>query len=206
MKKFIGLFTLLLTFNLITITFASPESNPPVPRGLKPIVIEGVGISSLPAGIDFTTAIGTETMKNIETQYDLISSGNDSHYARLIIYKDTRDLGPALALVDMVEFKPELVTLMSNMGQKLISQKLAENGAKLIEWLPVSKALVQKHNGIQFGARLTLAEKLPIPMFAAIVIYPQNSKLTGIALMSPDCDRIYWQPVFKQLINSLTVN
>jgi len=204
MKKVTILFAVLLAICAITVVPAFAASNQPQ-DGLKSFTIDGVGTSFIPNGIDFASSVGTDAMKNIETQYDLTSSGGDSsHYARLIVYKDTRDLGPALALVDLVELKPELVTLMSNMGQKLVSKKLEENGAKLIEWLPASKSLVQKHNGVQFGARLTLSDKLPMPMFAAIAVYPQDGKLTGIALMCPDTDRLYWQPVFKQILNSAT--
>ena len=206
MRKVTLLFTILVAVYVIIgspgIAVASPPQD-----DMKAVVIDGVGGSFIPSGVDFASAVGTENMKNIETQYDLTSTGRDcSHYARLLVYKDNHDLGPALALVDLVEFRPELVTLMSNMGQKLVSKKLDENGAKLIEWLPANKVYVQKHNGVQFGARLTLSEKLPLPMYAVIVVYPQNGTLTGIALMCPDSDRLYWQPIFKQIITSITAS
>ncbi len=144
-------------------------------------------------------------MKSIEIQYDLTGpEGDVSHYARLIVYKDTRDLGPVLALVDLVEFKPELVALMSNLGQKLVAKKLEENGAKLLQWLPVSKVSIQKHNGVQFGAKVTVSEKFPVPMFTSVAVYPQDGKLTGIALMCPDSDRLYWQPIFRQMLDRVT--
>ena len=203
MKKVTILLAVLLTMCAISVIPTFAASNQPQ-ESLKAFIIDGVGTTSIPNGINFASAVGTDTMKNIETQYDLTSFGGESsHYARLIVYQDTHDLGPALVLVDLVEFKPELVTLMSNLGQKLVSNKLEESGAKLIEWSHASKVLIQKHNGVQFGARLTLSEKLPMPMFTAIAVYPHDGKLTGIALMCPDSDRLYWQPVFKQIINNV---
>lgn len=174
---------------------------------LKSFTMEGVGTSLIPCGINFASAVGTEAMKNIENQYDLTSSDADnSHYARLIVYKGAQNLGPALALVDMVDFRPELVTLMSNMGKNLVSKKLEEHGAKLIDWLPVHTISVRKHNGVLVGARLTLSERLPIPMFAAIAVYTENGGLTALTLMCPDSDRSYWQPVFKQIVTSISAN
>jgi hypothetical protein len=198
MKKALMLLILLLASCLMT-AVASAEPT------MKAFAISGVGLSSLPNEIDFADAVGTETMKNMESQYDLTgSSGNVSHYARLVVYKDTRDLGAVLSLIDMVDFKAELVTLMSNMGQKLVAKKLEENGAKLVEWYPASKVQIQKHNGVQLGAKVILSEKLPLPMFATVAVYPKDGKLTGIVLLCPDSDRLYWQPVFKQIINSAT--
>lgn len=188
---------------LCSISIISAAANPEA--GVKAFVIDGVGTAVIPNGLDFASAVGTETMKNIETQYDL--TGSDAtglHYARLIVYKGGRDMGPMLALVDLVDFKPELVNLMSNAGKKIVTQKLEDNGAKLIEWLPATKISIQKHNGIQLGSRFALSEKFPIPMFAAVVVYPQDGKLTGIALMCPDSDRLYWQPIFAQVIGSIS--
>ncbi|MDR3563050.1 MAG: hypothetical protein P4N59_16690 [Negativicutes bacterium] len=195
---------------IICLTTALPvfaEAPAQTLAGLKSFAIEGVGTASLSGNIVFASAVGTETMKNMETQYDLTATADgNSHYARLLVYKDGRDMGPALALVDLVEFKPELVALMSSTGQKLLTRKMEENGAKLLEWLPPSKISVQKHNGVQFGSRFILAEKFPIPMYATVAVYPGDGKLTGIALMCPDSDRTYWQPVFTQLITSLVAN
>lgn len=172
---------------------------------LKPFKIEGVGTAFIPGEIDCTAAVGTEMMKSIETQYDLISyEADSSHYARLIVYKGSHNLGPALALVDMVEFKPEFVTLLSNYGQNLVSKKLEENGGSCIDWLPAQKVKVQKHNGVQFGARATLSKKLPIPMYATVAVFPTGGKITGIALICPDSDRIYWQPVFGEILHDIT--
>lgn len=197
---------ILIALVLLVLCFASAVVWAAPQDDLKTFTMEGVGTSLIPGGINFANAVGTEAMKNIETQYDLTSSDDDSsHYARLIVYKDTHNLGPALALVDMVDFRPELVTLMSNMGQNLISKKLEEHGAKLIDWLPVHAVSVQKHNGVLVGARLTLSEKLPIPMFAAIAVYTESGRLTALALMCPDSDRPYWQPVFKQIVTNITL-
>ena len=198
MKKAFIFFTLLAFFCVVTGTTASAMPD------LQAFAIDGVGTSFLPAGINSANAVGTEEMKNMETQYDLTGTDkNISHYARLIIYKDPHDLGPALSFIDLVEFKPELVTLMSNTGKNLISKKMEEQGAKLIEWLPASKALINKHNGIQLGARFSLSEKLPLPMYATVAVYPQDGKLTGIALICPDTDREYWRPVYTQIINNI---
>lgn len=201
MKKIPALIAFFLILCSIMTVSAAADSQ----AGVTTFAIDGVGTALIPNGLNFANSVGTETMKNIETQYDLTGVGtNGSHYARLIIYKDARDMGPVLALVDLVDFKPELVSMLSNTGKKIVSQKLEENGAKLIEWLPATKISVQKHNGIQLGSRFTLSEKFPIPMFAAVVVYPQDGKLTGIALMCPDSDRLYWQPVFAQVIGSLS--
>jgi hypothetical protein len=182
------------------VVYAAPQDD------LKAFSMEGVGVSLIPSGINIANAVGTEAMKNMETQYDLASSDTDSsHYARLIVYKDTHNLGPALALIDMVDFRPELVAMMSDMGKNLVSKKLEEHGAKLIDWLPVHTLSVKKHNGVLVGARLTLSEKLPIPMFGAIAVYTESGRLTALALMCPDSDRTYWQPVFKQLVTNITL-
>lgn len=171
---------------------------------LKAFSIEGIGTSVFPAELVGEAAVGTETMTNLETQYDLTSSGKSgSHYARLVVYKDSRDLGFAGTLLDLVDFKPELVAMMSNMGKNLVSQKMEEHGLKLLEWAPVTKITVQKHNGIHLGAKFSLSDKLPLPMFASVAVYPQDGKLTGLALICPDSDKAYWQPVFTQLVQNL---
>lgn len=198
MKKTFIFFTLLAFFFAVTSATALATPN------LQAFAIDSVGTSVLPAGMHFANAVGTEEMKNMEIQYDLTGTDKDiSHYARLIIYKDPHDLGPTLSFIDLVEFKPELVTLMSNTGKNLVSQKMEEQGAKLIEWLPANKALINKHNGIQLGARFTLSKKLPLPMYATVAVYPQDGKLTGIALICPDTDREYWQTVYTQIINNI---
>lgn len=202
MKKFslISISMLILCLAVVLPAEALPKPH----ERLQAVAIAGIGTALLPAGIEFANAIGPETMRNIETQYDLTGPDADVyHYARLIIYRDYQDLGPVLALIDMVEFKPELVTLLSNTGRNLVAKKLEESGAKLIEWLPASKVFVQKHNGVRFGVRLTLSERFPLPMFAAIAVYPQDGRITGIALLCPDSDRPYWQPVFAQILGSM---
>lgn len=201
MKKLLFALFLALTVLAVSPLYCSAGA---LRDGYKEFAISGVGIAQLPNAVTPAEAVGTENMKNLENQYDLSSSDQAGlHYARLVIYKDTRDMGPVLSLVDMVEFKPELITMMSNMGKKMISQKLEEQGATLIEWLPAAKAKILNHNGVQMGSRFTLTEKFPLPMFAMVAVYPQDGKLTGLAILCPDTDRLYWQPLFTQLIASV---
>lgn len=168
---------------------------------VKPFSVEGIGASYLPGAVSFSSAVGTETMVNLGTQYDLTGSDVDTlHYARLVAYKDTHNLGSALAFVEKVGFRPELVALLSKMGQDMAIKKLEDNGGKLVEWLPAQTVTVQQHNGVLIGARVVLSEKLPIPMFASVAVYPEGGSLNGIALICPDSDRLYWQPVFTKLL------
>lgn len=171
---------------------------------VKPFVVENIGTASVPAELEISAALGTQTMTNLETQYDLRSTAAiGSHYARLVVYKDPRDLGLAGSLLDLVDFKPELVTMLSNMEKNMVAKQMEEHGLRLVEWLPASTLTIQKHNAIQMGARFTLSEKMPLPMFAAVAVYPQNGKLTGLALLCPDSDQAYWQPIFTQLITTM---
>lgn len=201
MKNFIAL--LLCCGIAFSITIASAAQSPTSIQ-IQSFPIEGIGTSSVPPGLIINSSVGTESMTNLETQYDLtFSDKGTSHYARFIVYKDTRDLGFAASLLDLVDFKPELMVLLSNMGKNAVSKKMEENGLTLIEWLPISKINILTHTGVQIGARFTLPEKFPMPMYASIVTYPQDGKLTGLALMCPDSDKTYWVPIFSQIVNTM---
>lgn len=51
--------------------------------------------------------------------------------------------------------------------------------------------------------RATLPERLPLPMYAVITVYPRNNQLTAIALVCPDVDKKFWQPVYAQMLSAL---
>lgn len=204
MKKSISLLFFLSIFLTTPMVWASSSVKIIPVQAEQSFVIENIGTSLVPANLQIAMALGTESLTNLETQYDLSSTETSgSHYARLIIYKDPKDLGLVGSLLDLVDFKPQLVSMLSDMGKNMISKQMEEHGLKLIEWLPVNKIIIQKHNGIAMAARFTLSEKFPIPMYASVAVYPQNNKLTGLALLCPDSDQAYWQPIFSQLITNL---
>lgn len=170
----------------------------------KPVLIDGLGTSILPVEMTCTAAVGTETMINLETQYDLTQVSPDGyHYARLILYKDPRDMGMASSLIDMVGVRPEMLPMLSDTGKKLVTKVLDEHGLKLLDWSPLSKITVLKHDGVQLGASVILSEKFPVPMYALIALYLQDGKITAIGLLTPDSDRAYWRPVFGNFIENL---
>ncbi len=197
-------FSLFLLFTFLTLSFS--VSAAAVSSGTV-FSLEGVGTTWLPTNCSATAAIGTEAMTNMEIQYDLSSTDAAGiHYARLLVYKAPQDLGMAGTLIDLIGFKPEIYPLLSEMGKNLISKKLEESNLKLIEWLPASKSSIPNHPGIQLALRATLPEKLPLPMFAIVNLVPRNGQITAVALVCPDIDKNYWQPVYLQMLSSLKEN
>ncbi|WP_346354979.1 hypothetical protein [Azotosporobacter soli] len=200
-RHFFSLFLLFVFLALPLTTSAAISSSGSV------FSLEGVGTTSLPTGCSATAAVGTESMTNMETQYDLSATDTAGiHYARLLVYKAPQDLGMAGTLIDLIGFKPEIYPLLSEMGKTLVSKKLEENNLKLIEWLPANKSSIPNHPGIQLALRATLPEKLPLPMFAIVNLVPRNGQITAVVLICPDIDKNYWQPIYLQMLGSLKEN
>lgn len=196
----------ILIFAALTICFsvagASEQPSGQTAASVNLIDIAGVGRFTVPQNIKCTNAVGADA-KNLADQYDLNNQSKDGmRYARFVVYQDSHDLGMATTLINMVAEKPELIPVMAEMGKSFIVKKMEENGAKLVEWLPAGKATVQKHSGIQLGARFILSEKFPVTVYTTFAVYSLENKLTGVALMCPDSERSFWQPVFEQIIKS----
>ncbi len=175
-----------------------------VPSNSISLEITGVGTMLVPAWLQVNEAKNIDGIENINAQYDMTGLQQDTyHYARTIIYKDNKDMGLAADLFNYVEFKEPLLQMASDTLKGTVERTLESNGAKLLQWYPIQKAAMGKQNAFLLEARLIATDKLPLPMFADIYVTVKDRHLTGVGFLCPDSDRMFWQPIFKQMVSQI---
>ncbi len=131
-----------------------------------PLEISDVGTLLLPLPMVVTEAKGLEASP-LDTQYDMTINVNDTwHYARLVVYRDAKDIGITADIFNQVSTNPQMLQLISGTVKGMIAQSINNNGAQLLQWYPRKPATVGKHNAVNVTSRLIMTEKLPITMFA----------------------------------------
>ncbi|MEN6566412.1 MAG: hypothetical protein ABFC57_08925 [Veillonellales bacterium] len=166
-----------------------------------PLEIADIGTLLLPLPVEATEAKGVEGTAAIAAQYDITANINDTrHYARLIIYKDTKDMGLAADIFTQASANTKSLQLISGAVKEMVGKSITENGAQLLQWYPLKPAAVGKTNAINLTSLLIVTEKLPLPMFANVYVFTQDRHLTGLALLCPDSDRTYWEPLFRDMM------
>lgn len=166
--------------------------------------VADVGTLMLPAGLDIKDAKDTENAPGLDSQYDLVCLSNDTwHYARLVVFKDKRDMGLAAEMFNQGLQSPQVLKMLSDAAKDMVEKNLTSNGSKLLQWYPPRSAMIGSHNGIGLAFRFTAADKLPMPLYANMYFYMPNRQLVGLAVLCPDSDRQYWEPVFKDSIANL---
>lgn len=169
-----------------------------------PLEIADIGTIMIPSWLQVNEAKNMEGAVSINAQYDMTGLQKDTyHYARTIVYKDTKDMGLAADLFNYVEFKEPLLQMASDTLKGTVTKNLESNGAKLLEWYPIQKANIGKQSAFLLSARLIVTDKLPLPMFADIYVTVKDRHLIGVGFICPDSDRTFWQPIFREMISQV---
>ena len=169
-----------------------------------PLEIAEVGTLMLPAGLDITDANDTETKPGLSSQYDLVCLSNDTwHYGRLVVFKDKRDMGLAAEMFNQGIQNRQVLKVLSDAAKDMIEKNLTNNGSKLLQWYSPKTALIGKHKGLSLAARFTATDKLPMPLYASMYFYMPSRQLVGLAIICPDSDRQYWDPLFRDSVANL---
>lgn len=169
-----------------------------------PLELSDIGTLLLPLPLTVKEAKGFEGTAAIAAQYDMTANvGDTCHYARLIVYKDGKDMGFAADMLNQASANPKSLQMISGAVRDMIGQSIADNGAQLLQWYPLKPAVVGKNNAISLSSLLIVTEKLPLPMFTNVYVFTQNRHLTGLALLCPDSDRTFWEPLFRQMMTAV---
>jgi len=185
---------------MMTIQFQSVSSAEPGGA----LAVSGVGTINLPDWLEAKAAKGLEGQQNAGQQFDLIGLSKETwHYARLISYKVEQDLGPAALLFSMADSNPQVLELMSGLIRPMLTKNLEENGGKVLEWYPAKKASFGGRNVPVLTARLIMTDKVPLPMFATVYVFMQGDRPSGLGIFCPDSDRLFWTPLFSQMVSQM---
>ena len=97
--------------------------------------------------------------------------------------------------------RPWLAPLLH--GYRLLEKSLAENGGKILEWSPARKTSLGGRGVPTISARLTMTDKVPLPMAATVYVFMHKERLYALGYFVPDSDRRFWErianPMFGQL-------
>jgi hypothetical protein len=193
---------LTMVFLLFLVAIAFQPSVSAEPGGT--LAISGLGTLNLPDWLEAKAAKGLESQPNAGQQYDLVGLSKDTwHYARLISYKVEQDLGPASLLFSMADSNPQVLELMSGLIRPILTKNLEENGGKVLEWYPAKKASFGGRSVPVLTARLIMTEKVPLPMFATVYVFMQGDRPSGFGMFCPDSDRLFWIPLFGQMVSQM---
>ena len=165
------------------------------------LALPGIGGIMLPEWLVATAAKGLESQPNAGQQYDLSGlSGDAWRYARIVVYRLEQNLGPAALLFGFVESNP---TALGELARPLLEKNLAENGGKILEWSPTRKTSLGGRGVPTISARLTMTDKVPLPMAATVYVFMHKERLYALGYFVPDSDRRFWEkiatPMFGQL-------
>ena len=165
------------------------------------LILPGIGGIALPDWLAATAAIGLENQPNAGQQYDLAGlSGDAWRYARVVVYRLEQNLGPAALLFGIVESSP---AALGELARPLLEKSLAENGGKILEWSPARKTLLGGRGVPTISARLTMTEKVPLPMAATVYVFMHKEKLYALGYFVPDSDRRFWEKVATPMLAQL---
>ncbi len=166
--------------------------------------VAGIGSFPLPDWLEAKAAKGLENQPNAGMQYDLVGFSKDTwHYARLVAYKMDQNLGVASLLFGVAEANPQV---LGELARPLLEKSLADNGGKILEWLPAKKAPLGGRNVPSITARLIMTDKVPLPMTATVYVFLHQDRLFAVGLFSPDSDRQFWAQQFRQMAADLKWN
>ena len=163
--------------------------------------LPGIGGVALPDWLTASAAKGLENQTNTGQQYDLTGlSGDAWRYARIVVYRLEQNLGPAALLFGIVEASP---TALGELARPLLEKSLTENGGKILEWSPARKTSLGGRGVPTISARLTMTDKVPLPMAATVYVFMHKERLYALSYFVPDSDRRFWEkianPMFGQL-------
>ena len=165
------------------------------------LILPGIGVIALPDWLAATAAIGLENQPHAGQQYDLAGlSGDAWRYARVVVYRLEQNLGPAALLFGIVESSP---AALGELARPLLEKSLAENGGKILEWSPARKTLLGGRGVPTISARLTMTEKVPLPMAATVYVFMHKEKLYALGYFVPDSDRRFWEKVATPMLAQL---
>ena len=166
--------------------------------------IAGIGSFPLPDWLEAKAAKGLENQPNAGMQYDLVGFSKDTwHYARLVAYKMDQNMGVASLLFGVAEANPQV---LGELARPLLDKSLADNGGKILEWLPAKKAPLGGRSVPAISARLIMTDKVPLPMTATVYVFLHQDRLFAVGLFSPDSDRQFWAQQFRQMAADLKWN
>lgn len=169
-----------------------------------PLEVADIGTLTLPGNLDIKPAIETETAPGLSAQYDLTCLDTDTwHYARLVIFKDNRDMGLAAAMFNQGVQNPQILNALSDSAKNMLEKSLSQNGAHMLEWYPPRSAVAGKRNALSVAFRCTATDKLPMPLYASMYFFVPDQKLAGVAIFCADSDRKYWEPLLKDAVQKL---
>ena len=172
-----------------------------MPAATRQFNLPGIGGVALPDWLTASAAKGLENQANAGQQYDLTGlSGDAWRYARIVVYRLEQNLGPAALLFGIVEASP---TALGELARPLLEKSLAENGGKILEWSPTRKTSLGGRGVPTISARLTMTDKVPLPMAATVYVFIHKERLYALGYFVPDSDRRFWDkianPMFGQM-------
>ncbi len=165
------------------------------------LTLPGIGEIVLPEWLAATAAKGLESQPNAGQQYDLTGlSGDAWRYARIVVYRLEQNLGPAALLFGIVESNP---AALGELARPLLEKSLAENGGKILEWSPARKTSLGGRGVPTISARLTMTEKVPLPMAATVYVFMHKERLYALGYFVPDSDRRFWEKIANPMLGQL---
>ena len=165
------------------------------------LALPGIGGIMLPEWLVATAAKGLESQPNAGQQYDLSGlSGDAWRYARIVVYRLEQNLGPAALLFGFVESNP---TALGELARPLLEKNLAENGGKILEWSPARKTSLGGRSVPTISARLTMTDKVPLPMAATVYVFMHKERLYALGYFAPDSDRRFWEKIATPMLGQL---
>lgn len=169
-----------------------------------PLEVTDIGTLTLPGNLDIKPAREAETAPGLSAQYDLTCFDNTTwHYARLVIFKDNRDMGLAAVMFNQGVQNPQILTVLSDSAKDMLEKSMSQNGAHMLEWYPPKSAVAGKYNALSVAFRCTATDKLPMPLYASMYFFVPDQKLAGLAIFCADSDRKYWEPLLKDAVQKL---
>jgi hypothetical protein len=165
------------------------------------LTLPGIGGIVLPEWLGATASKGLENQANAGQQYDLTGlSGDAWRYARIVVYRLEQNMGPAALLFGLVEANP---TALGELARPLLEKSLAENGGKILEWSPARKTSLGGRSVPTISARLTMTEKVPLPMAATVYVFMHKERLYALGYFVPDSDRRFWEKIATPMLGQL---
>lgn len=191
----VGLIVGLCLFSTLQLASAA------IPAATEQLVLPGIGGLVLPDWLTASTAKGLENQDNSGQQVDLTGlSGDAWHYARIVVYRLEQNLGPAALLFGIVENNP---AALGELARPLLEKSLAENGGKILEWSTARKTQLGGRGVPTISARLTMTEKVPLPMAATVYVFMHKDRLFAVGYFVPDSDRRFWDKIASPMFNQL---
>lgn len=189
---------IVLSICLIALTFVNCPtiSYAATPTKFKLTELPDIGNVVLPAHLEAIRVQNAEIPK-----YNLtINDGKIIHFIQLSITdKPKRLITNGLSFsTDVSNIQKMIIAI-----QKSLIQNALNEGAKLINTYPIASAKIAPHEGWTGSYRTSIAKEIPSPMYTRIYLFSAKDKNLAIIYTCPDSDKIYWEPVMKQMISSL---